>query len=82
MKKFKIMVDAYGPRNSKCFHKVVEAANGDVAYAMADKWCDSLIDEFGNEFDEFDVTGWDEYTSNDHEVGDCWENEITHNEEY
>ena len=82
MKKFELMVDAYGPRNSKCFHKVVEAANSDVAYAMADKWCDSLIDEVGNEFDEFDVTGWDEYTSNDHEVGDCWENEITHNEEY
>lgn len=82
MKKFEIMVDAYGPRNSKCFHKVVEAASSDVAYDMADKWCDSLIDEVGNEFDEFDVTGWDEYTSNDHEVGDCWENVIEHDESY
>jgi hypothetical protein len=82
MKKFEITVDAYGPRTSKCFHKVVEAASSDVAYDMADKWCDSLIDEVGNEFDEFYVTGWNEYTVNDHKVGDCWENVIEHDESY
>ena len=82
MKKYEIMVDAYGQRISKCFHKVVEAPSSDMAYDIADKWCDSLIDEVGNEFDEFDVTGWDEYTNNDHEVGDCWENTIEHDENY
>jgi len=82
MRKFEITVDAYGTHTRKCFHKVIEARNSDEAYSVADRWCDSLIDEVGDEFDEFDVTGWDEYTDTDHEVGDCWENTIDHDENY
>lgn len=82
MKKFEIYVDAYGPRTSKCFHKIIEAESVYAAYQKAEHWCDTLIDEMGNDFDEFAFEVDGEYTGTDHEVGDCWENEITHNEEY
>lgn len=52
MKKFEISVDAYGPRISKCFHKVIEAPDAEVADVIADRWCDSLMDE--DEVGEFD----------------------------
>jgi len=83
MKKFEISVDAYGPRISKCFHKVIEAPDAEVADVIADRWCDSLMDEDEvGEFDEWNITGVDEYTDTDHEVGDCWEDEIEHDDSY
>lgn len=80
--KYEIIVDAYGPRISKCFHKVIEADSQWVADNTADFWCDSLMDETSGEFDEYSVISVDEYTDTEHEVGDCWENEIEHDDDY
>lgn len=76
MKKYHIYADAYGCRQSKCFHKVIESNSQKSAEDYANRWCDSLMDETGDEFDEWEVVGVEEYHETDHEVGDCWENVI------
>lgn len=43
---------------------------------------EELIEEVGHDFDEFDVTGWDEYTGTVHKIGDVWENTIEQYDEY
>ena len=81
MKKYEIMVDAYGTRRSKCFHKVVEAENEQAAEKYADRWCD-LLQGNNYEFYEWDTTGIEEYTGAEHEVGDYWEDEIEHDKNH
>lgn len=76
MKKFEIAIDACAAYICKCFHKIVVTKDKLSAEKVAERWMDLLICEVGDEFDEFSIEVVEEYTGTEHEVGDCWEEEI------
>lgn len=76
MKKYEIMVDAYGPRVSTCFHKIIEAENLWVADNTTDAWCDELMAD--DDFDEWCVNPPEEYTDTEHNVGEIWTETVPH----